>query len=74
MKTVRTVLQTGRKKKHLTQQQVADKLQIALRSYQHYEYEERKIPLDVAVSLSKLLDVDIYDLVGRNSTPNGESA
>jgi len=74
MKTIRTILQTARKKKGLTQQQVANKLGITLRSYQHYEYEERKIPLSIAAYLSILLDVNIYDLVVRNSTPNDESA
>ncbi|MFX4303049.1 helix-turn-helix transcriptional regulator [Alicyclobacillus tolerans] len=74
MKTIRSILQSARNKKGLTQQQVADKLGIALRSYQHYEYEERKIPLVIAADLSTILDINIYDLVVRNSTPNNESA
>lgn len=72
--TVRYVLQSARKSKGLTQQQVADKLGVALRSYQHYEYEERKLTLEVAATLAPMLGVDIYDLVGRNSTPNTEIA
>lgn len=66
--TVRKTLQQARKAKGLTQQQVADYLGIPLRSYQHYEYEERKISLAIAARLAPVLDIDIYDLVGRNSS------
>lgn len=74
MKSRKRLLQDARRAKHLTQQQVADLLGITLRSYQRYEYGERNISLEVAVRLSEILDISIYDLVGRNSTPNGESA
>nr|WP_083520825.1 helix-turn-helix transcriptional regulator [Alicyclobacillus kakegawensis] len=68
------VLQSARKRKGLTQKQVADALGITLRSYQHYEYGERTPPLVKAMELARLLDLDIYELAGRNSTPNNESA
>ncbi|GMA50179.1 hypothetical protein GCM10025857_15360 [Alicyclobacillus contaminans] len=67
-------LRAARKRKGLTQQQVADRLGITLRSYQHYEYGERTPPLAKAMELAKLLDVDIYDLAGRNSTPKDGTA
>jgi transcriptional regulator with XRE-family HTH domain len=68
------LLQEARRKKGLTQQQVANMLGITVRSYQRYEYGERRISLDTAIKLSEILDVDVYDLAGRKSTSNAKSA
>ncbi|HHY67003.1 MAG TPA: helix-turn-helix transcriptional regulator [Alicyclobacillus sp.] len=71
------ILRYARKRKKLTQQQVADALRMSLRSYQHYEYGERVPPPEKIMQLSELLDIDpielLNELSGRNSTPESNA-
>ncbi len=50
-------LRSLREEKRLTQQQVADRLFIAQRTYSRYETGERAVPLEVLVEISKFFDV-----------------
>lgn len=47
-----------------TQSYVASKLGISQRAYSHYESGDRKISLEMAMELAKLLDVDMNQLCG----------
>ena len=57
----------------LTQQEVADELEINIQSYQRYEYGEQKIgkmAFDLGLKLCRILELDPYELVlGRNEPP-----
>lgn len=68
MDATRLLLKRARRTKVLTQSAVADQLGVTIRTYQRYESGERNISLDVAAKLATLLDISIYDLVGRNSS------
>ena len=58
----------------LTQQNVADELEITLQQYQRYEYGDRdvrKMPMELGLRLCYLLEIDPFELVfDRNSTPD----
>ena len=47
-----------------TQAYVASKLGISQRAYAHYEIGDRKISLEMAIELAKLLEVDMNELCG----------
>lgn len=47
-----------------TQAYVASKLGISQRAYAHYESGDRKISLEMAIELAKLLEVDMNELCG----------
>ncbi|WP_148260199.1 helix-turn-helix transcriptional regulator [Alicyclobacillus acidocaldarius] len=64
---LKKVLQEARRKKGLTQKQVADLLHVTVRSYQRYESGKRRLTLDMAVKLSDILGVDVRDLAQRQS-------
>lgn len=51
---------------HYTQQQLADLLNIALRSYQKYEQGEREPSYNTLIRLADILDVSIDYLLGRD--------
>jgi len=57
-------LKKARNDKNLTQQAVADFLEIKLKAYQHYEYNLRKPPFDNIVKLCRLLEVSADWLLG----------
>ncbi len=50
----------------LTQQQMADKLQISLNAYQKYEQAERCPSLDCLVSIADILNVSVDYLLCRD--------
>ncbi|WP_230088214.1 helix-turn-helix transcriptional regulator [Alicyclobacillus mali (ex Roth et al. 2021)] len=64
---LKQVLQEARRRKGLTQQQVADMLDVTLRTYQRYESGTRRMSLETAVLLSEILGVDVRDLAQRQS-------
>lgn len=52
--------------RHYTQQQLADILNIALRSYQKYEQGEREPSFSMLIYIADVLDVSIDYLMGRD--------
>ncbi len=59
-------LRTIRMQKGLTQQKMADYLNIALRSYQKYEQGERSPSLDCLVCIADIFDVSLDYLLCRD--------
>ena len=59
-------LNQTRKQKGFTAQQMADCLQIGLRSYRNYESADRQPSLDMLVQIADLLDVSTDYLLGRD--------
>lgn len=55
-----------RMKRHFTQPQLADMLNIALRTYQGYEGETRSPSLDTLVKIADILNVPTDYLLGRD--------
>ena len=47
-----------------SQEYIASKLGISQRTYSHYESGDRKISLETAIELAKLLEVDMNELCG----------
>lgn len=64
-----TRLQEARKRKHLTQKEVAAYLNMTERSYQHYEGNRRRPTFEVLVMLADYLDVTTDYLLGRTDRP-----
>ena len=64
------ILKTERKKRNLTQQQVADHLHIARASYTRYETGEIKPTTDSIILLSKLYNLSTDYLLGLKPTEN----
>lgn len=58
-------LQKARKKKNLTQKEVAAYLQMTERSYQHYEGNRRRPNYEILVTLADYFDVTTDYLLGR---------
>lgn len=56
-------LRTLRKEKGLSQQAVADYLEIALQTYNNYENEKRDPKYDLVFELARFYDVSIYYFV-----------
>lgn len=56
-------------RKH-TQQELADSLHMALRSYQHYEQGTREPSFDMLLRIADTLDVSLDYLFGRSDDPN----
>ena len=59
-------LRATRMKCHLTQQTMADKLEISLNAYQKYEQAERSPSLDCLVKIADILDVSTDYLLCRD--------
>ncbi len=56
----------------LTQQEVADELEMSLQCYQRYEYGDREIrrmPFEIGLRLCRTLELDPFDLVFGEETP-----
>ena len=62
-------LRSLREEKKLTQQQLADRLFIAQRTYSRYETGERAVPLEVLVEISKFYDVSTDYLLKLTDEP-----
>ena len=59
-------LQQLRKQQGLTQQQMADELDVVLRSYQRYEAGDFQPSFDVLIRIADILDVSIDYLLCRD--------
>lgn len=59
-------LREVRMARHLTQQSLADAVNLALRSYQCYEQGTREPPLDMLVKLADVLEVPTDYLLCRD--------
>lgn len=57
-------LRVARQNKKMTQEQVADKLEISRVGYAHYELAERDPSMTMLIKLSRILDIDIKWLCG----------
>ena len=57
-------LKNARNANNLTQQSIADYLNITIKAYQHYEYNLRKPTFDGIIKLCELLDVSSDWLLG----------
>ena len=55
-----------RQEKHLTQRELAEKLGLAHRSYQSYEYGERFPDFHGLIAIADFFDVSLDYLVGRS--------
>lgn len=62
-------LQEARRRKHLTQKEVAAYLHMTERSYQHYEGGQRKPNYEVLVAIADYLEVSLDYLFGRTDEP-----
>lgn len=49
----------------LTQQQLADELNISQRTYSHYELGSRKMPLEILIKLADYYNCSVDYLLGR---------
>ena len=58
-----------RKKRHLTQKQVAEGLHITEVSVQNYESGRRKPNYDILIAIADYFDVSLDYLVGRSEDP-----
>ncbi|MCI9542042.1 MAG: helix-turn-helix transcriptional regulator [Lachnospiraceae bacterium] len=59
-------LRSMRMKRNFTQPQLADMLDIALRTYQGYEGETRSPSFDTLIKMADILDVSLDYLLGRD--------
>lgn len=62
-------LHESRKRKKLKQKEVAEYLEVAVRSYQNYEGGQRQPDFETLVALADLLDVTTDYLLGRTEEP-----
>ena len=62
-------LKTLRKKKSVTQKNIAEAVHITEVSYQRYEYGTVRPSLDVLIALADYFDVSLDYLVGRSDDP-----
>ena len=56
----------------ITQQEVADELELSIQCYQRYEYGDRlirRMPFELGLKLCRLLEIDPYDLVFGGDEP-----
>ena len=64
------LLKAARVKIRLKQRELAEKLNVTTRTIQRYESGECDISLSKAAELASVLEISIYDLVGRKSITN----
>lgn len=65
-------LREARKRKQFTQKEVAEHLEIKLRSYQQYEGGQRRPDYETLVKIADHLDVTTDYLLGRTDAPRVE--
>ena len=56
-------LRAWRRAKDISQQEMADKLNVHINTYQNWEKNPRKISIERAVQISKILGVSINDIL-----------
>ena len=54
-----------RKRKGLSQQELADELAISLRAYRYYESGEREPQLSLLIRMADYFDLSLDELIGR---------
>lgn len=59
-------LRAVRMNRGFTQQKIADLLDVALRTYQHYEEGSRSPSLDTLIRIGDILNISIDYLLGRD--------
>lgn len=59
--------------RNMKQQTLADAVNIALRTYQHYEKGDREPSLSTLVALADVLEVSTDDLLGRSGHSDEKS-
>ncbi len=67
--TLRQRLIILRKSKKMSQVEVSSKLNIALKTYQNYEYEKNSIPHNIIIKIAELYKVSLnFILLGENES------
>ena len=64
------ILKILRKELNLTQENLADKLNISRSGYAHYESGDRKPSIDILIIIADFYNVSLDYLVGRTSMRN----
>ena len=64
-------IQEARKKKKLTQKELAQKLGLATGTIQQYELNKRQPRLDLLREIAAALDISIFELMGATDEGNG---
>lgn len=59
---LKDIIRNARKKKGLTQREVAEAVGIQLNHYQHFEYSKRVPSSEIMIKLIKTLDLDLNDI------------
>jgi len=59
---LKDIIRNARKKKGLTQREVAEAIGIQLNHYQHFEYSKRVPSGEIMIKLIKALDLDLNDI------------
>ncbi len=63
-----------RKDRGLSQANMAEALHVALKTYQNIEAGVTRIDIDRLEQIAGVLDVDLHDLLGKNSGPGEDLA
>jgi len=72
--TFKENLKSCRKTAKKTQKQIAEKLGISERSYQHYELGTREPNIEMLVKMAVIFDVSLDFLLGRTDNPNSHKS
>ena len=59
---LKDIIRNARKKKGLTQREVAEAVGIQLNHYQHFEYSKRVPSGEIMIKLIKTLDLNLNDI------------
>jgi len=59
---LKDIIRNARKKKGLTQREVAEAIGIQLNHYQHFEYSKRVPSGEIMIKLIKALDLNLNDI------------
>jgi transcriptional regulator with XRE-family HTH domain len=59
---LKDIIRNARKKKGLTQREVAEAIGIQLNHYQHFEYSKRVPSGEIMIKLIKTLDLNLNDI------------
>ena len=59
------IIKELRKREHMTQQQLAERLGVSVQSVRHYENSMDIVPSDILLKLSDIFQVSLNDLVGK---------
>jgi transcriptional regulator with XRE-family HTH domain len=68
MMTNGTILRKLRERKHLSQKEIAEKLDVAQSTYSQWESDLSSYKVDMLPKLAEVLDVDIVELIPKGTT------